>query len=223
MRVREGSGASRRRAVSPRRPRRGTPSACSRSRGDGRRSRGRSASSPSGRAGGAVKLSCAIATPAADDVVSLVDLLEEERDVGRVVLKVTVHGDDHVAPGMVEARRHRCRLPVVAAQPDELQRASSSASLVRSTEGVIAASVVDHDDLERPSEALEAVASGPCRAGRRSPPRRRTGTTIESSGVASSSSAGTAAVFRSASRHGEPRTTIAPVCPLRRLRFYEPL
>ena len=32
--------------------------------------------------------------PAADDVVAFLDFLEEDRDVGRVMLQVAVHGDD---------------------------------------------------------------------------------------------------------------------------------
>ena len=45
--------------------------------------------------------------PPADDVVTLADLLQENRNVGRVVLQVSVHGDDVLAPGMVKPRGKR--------------------------------------------------------------------------------------------------------------------
>src|SRR5450631_3872492 len=45
----------------------------------------------------------AILAPAADDVVALGNFLEEQRDVGGVVLQVAVHGDDVFPPGMVES------------------------------------------------------------------------------------------------------------------------
>ena len=63
----------------------------------------------------------AVAPPAADDVVSLVDLLEEQRDVGRVVLEVAVHRHDDAPLRVVESGRHRRRLAVVAAQLDDLE------------------------------------------------------------------------------------------------------
>src|ERR1700693_1637476 len=45
----------------------------------------------------------AILAPAADDVVTLGNFLEEQRNVGGIVLQVAVHGDDVFAAGMVEA------------------------------------------------------------------------------------------------------------------------
>jgi hypothetical protein len=55
------------------------------------------------------------ATPGISIVVPL-ELVDEERDVERVVLEVPVRGDDDVAPRAVEARREGRGLGEVAAQ-----------------------------------------------------------------------------------------------------------
>ena len=43
--------------------------------------------------------------PSADDVVTLGDFLQKQRNVGRIVLQVAVHGDDVFAAGVIEAGR----------------------------------------------------------------------------------------------------------------------
>src|SRR5262249_9159970 len=40
--------------------------------------------------------------PATDDVIALRDLIEKARDVLRLMLQVTIHGDDHVARGPIQ-------------------------------------------------------------------------------------------------------------------------
>ena len=56
-----------------------------------------------------------ILAPAADDVVSLGNLLQENRDVGWIMLQVAIHGDDVFATGMVKAGSKARGLPKVAA------------------------------------------------------------------------------------------------------------
>ena len=57
-----------------------------------------------------------VLAPAADDVVALVELLEQARDVVRIVLQVAVHEDEDLAAAVVDPRLHRGRLPEVAAE-----------------------------------------------------------------------------------------------------------
>ena len=57
--------------------------------------------------------------PAADDVVTAAQFLEKTRNVGRVVLKVTIHRHDHPAAGLIESGRQGRRLSEVASQPDD--------------------------------------------------------------------------------------------------------
>ncbi len=86
--------------------------------------------------------------PAADDVVPLVDLVEQQGDVCRVVLKVPVHTDDDFSASMVEAGSHRGRLPKVPAQAHDPQPLVPSRERRQPRERLVAAPVVDDDDLE---------------------------------------------------------------------------
>src|SRR2546423_1457265 len=45
--------------------------------------------------------------PSADNIVALGNLLQEHRYVGRIVLQVTVHGDNVLAASVVETRSQR--------------------------------------------------------------------------------------------------------------------
>ena len=56
--------------------------------------------------------------PAADDVVALVELVQKPRDLGRIVLKVAVQGENQVAPARLKPRGERGRLAEVATEPD---------------------------------------------------------------------------------------------------------
>ena len=56
--------------------------------------------------------------PAADEVEALVELRQQPRDLGRIVLEVGVDRDDDVALGVREPRRERRRLAEVPAQAD---------------------------------------------------------------------------------------------------------
>jgi len=58
----------------------------------------------------------ALLAPAANDVVALSNLLEEGRDIGRVMLQIAVHRNDVLAARMVKAGRQPSGLPEVAAQ-----------------------------------------------------------------------------------------------------------
>ena len=57
-----------------------------------------------------------VASPAAHNVVALVDLLQQVRYVVRVVLHVAVQKDEHRAAAVVDPRLDRRRLAEVAAE-----------------------------------------------------------------------------------------------------------
>ena len=104
-----------------------------------------------------MKPSLPVLPPAADDVVALVDLLDEAADVRRVVLEVAVHRHDHLAASRGRSRRPSLRSgrSCAAAGP-----ASASGRSCRREEpriGLVLASVVDQDDLVRPSERVERL------------------------------------------------------------------
>src|SRR5208283_2224627 len=58
----------------------------------------------------------AILAPSDDNVVTLGNLLQEQRDIGRIVLQVAVHGDDVFPAGMVKSSSQAGGLTKVAAQ-----------------------------------------------------------------------------------------------------------
>ena len=57
--------------------------------------------------------------PARDEVEALVELGEQARDLGGIVLEVAVDRDDHVALRLREAGGERGRLAEVSSQPDD--------------------------------------------------------------------------------------------------------
>ena len=51
------------------------------------------------------KIVDALFAPAADDVVTLREFFEEDRNIGGIMLQVAVHGDDELTSGMIETCR----------------------------------------------------------------------------------------------------------------------
>src|SRR5437764_15196829 len=60
----------------------------------------------------------AILSPAGDDVIAFVDLVEQPRDVRRIVLHVRVHRNEDAPARRMNARSHRRRLTIVSSQSD---------------------------------------------------------------------------------------------------------
>ena len=66
--------------------------------------------------------------PAADDVIALLDLGDEKRDVVGIVLQVGVQADDDVAAGVVEAGDQGRRLAEIFPQADDLDSGRRSSA-----------------------------------------------------------------------------------------------
>ena len=103
------------------------------------------------------QLVLAVVAPADDEVEAGVDLLQQQRDVGRIVLQVAVHGDEHFAVRVLDARRHRRRLAVVAAELDDAQPRIAACERRSDRDRVVLAAVVDEHHLERPAELIERL------------------------------------------------------------------
>ena len=90
-----------------------------------------------------------VLAPAGHQVVRFVEqLVDQQRDVPRVVLQVAVHGDDDIATRRVDTRLHGRRLPEIAQQakhPDV--RAHRGGMRLQRGAGAVAAAVVDDDQL----------------------------------------------------------------------------
>ena len=99
--------------------------------------------------------------PPTHDVVPFVDLLQQPRDVCRVVLEIAVHRHDHLPAGVVETGRHRRRLAEVTSKLDELQTPIMGGKAHEPRVRLIATPVVHDDDLEGSLDAVEGVHEQP--------------------------------------------------------------
>jgi hypothetical protein len=89
----------------------------------------------------------ALLAPAADHVVTLVELRDERRDVRRVVLQVRVQGNDHVAPGVRETRAQGSGLPEVPSETDHADPWIRRLEALEILETAVGAAIVDEDQL----------------------------------------------------------------------------
>ncbi len=103
------------------------------------------------------QLVLAVVAPADDQVEAGVDLLEQQRDIGRVVLQVAVHGDEHVAVRVLDACGHRRSLAVVATELDDAQPRIALRDRGRDRDRVVPAAVIDEHHLERPAERSQRL------------------------------------------------------------------
>ena len=86
-------------------------------------------------------------SPAADDVVPFPDLLDKFRDVTRIVLQVSIHGYEDIPPGLVDARRHGGRLPVIFPESYYPEAIILVSQFPRLEKGSILAAVIDEQDF----------------------------------------------------------------------------
>ena len=86
-------------------------------------------------------------TPSRNDIVTLAELGEHQRDVARIVLQIGVDRDDHIAPRVIDAGHQGGGLAGIAAKLNDLElRVMFGRGLEHLLRGV-AAAVIDGDDL----------------------------------------------------------------------------
>ena len=90
--------------------------------------------------------------PAADHIVALVDLVQQQGNVGRVVLQVGVQRHDHVAARQIKASSEGCRLAKIAAKADDFQVRVAFVPRAQLLPARVPAAVVDDDDFIRQSQ-----------------------------------------------------------------------
>src|SRR2546430_9404011 len=91
----------------------------------------------------------------AADRVPLIELGEQARDVGRVVLQVGIHGHDHPPTRGLEARVGGRRLAGVRLESDESDTSIALAEATDDLGAPVLAAVVDEDDLELDAQSFE--------------------------------------------------------------------
>jgi hypothetical protein len=95
-----------------------------------------------------------LCAPAADDIVSLFQLREEVGDLLRVVLEVTVHRQDEVSLGVIEAGCKSGGLTEVATELYDEYTAVYCRDLLEEPVGSVAGAVVDKYQLEGVTDLL---------------------------------------------------------------------
>ncbi len=96
------------------------------------------------------------ADPQAEDrVVTFLEFLEHDRDVGRIVLQIAVQGYDDVARGPVDAGLQGGRLAEVAAQADYLDQRVALRQFFQDLERAVAAAVVHEDDFIKQAQRVD--------------------------------------------------------------------
>src|SRR5581483_4491490 len=86
--------------------------------------------------------------PAADDVIPLGDFLQKYGNIRRIVLQVTIHGDDVLTAGMIESCGQGGCLAEVTGQANNGHAAIYGSDFAQQREGAVAGAVVNKDDLE---------------------------------------------------------------------------
>jgi hypothetical protein len=89
----------------------------------------------------------AILAPPGNNVIPFVELCQQARDVGRVVLEVAVHGDDDAARCGVESGSHGCCLAEVAAEAQELHPPVFGGNPFQELERGVARAVIHKDEF----------------------------------------------------------------------------
>src|SRR5438309_5664215 len=97
----------------------------------------------------------AIFAPAAGDVIAGIDLLEQERDVFRIMLEVAIQRDDDVALSFIEASRQSGSLPEIAAQSQNFQVPVGFNEIREKIKTSVGGRVVDKNNLVGPPDGFE--------------------------------------------------------------------
>ena len=100
-------------------------------------------------------------SPARHGVVAFGELVEEIRDLRRIVLQIAVHGDDDLAAGVVEPGRQGGRLAVVPTQVDADDPWVGLTQLLQDAGRGVAAPVIDKNRLPRLFARLERLRNPP--------------------------------------------------------------
>src|SRR5207249_3830919 len=99
-----------------------------------------------------------ISPPSRNHVVTFCQLLEESRDVVRVVLKIAVEANNDVTRCMVDPGHHRGGLTEVTPKAYDLKAGIFASQLPQRCLSRIGASVIDEDHLVTSFDCAQSVA-----------------------------------------------------------------
>ena len=93
--------------------------------------------------------------PAGYHVVPLLELGQEQGDVGGIILEIRIQGDDDLSPGGLDAAGQSRALAEIAAQNEPAQPGIALYRLAQYFRGTIGGTVIHDDDLHRPPQLRE--------------------------------------------------------------------
>ena len=93
--------------------------------------------------------------PATHDVKAPGELFEQARNIGRVVLAIPVHGDDDIAPGLIDAGAQGGGLSEVLSELDHDHPGVPGRQGLEDGLGPVRASIVYQDDLTLDAEPVQ--------------------------------------------------------------------
>src|SRR5258708_22881684 len=96
----------------------------------------------------------ALLAPSADQIVTLLQLFEECRNIVGIVLQIAIHGDDELALSVGKTGRQRGCLPEVAPQTHHHHPAVDGHDLAQQFVGAVDAAVIHKDQFEGISGGL---------------------------------------------------------------------
>lgn len=103
--------------------------------------------------------------PAAHHIAAFADFRQQQRNIGRIVLQVGIHGDHHGAPGRPEAGDHGCRLAIVAAEAYGAEGGIAPRHLEQHGPASVAAAVIDQDRLPLFAGVVKGLQKGGLQGG----------------------------------------------------------
>lgn len=94
-------------------------------------------------------------SPAADDIVALIQLLNDERNVLRIILQVGIQRNNDLSSRMLEAGSQRCCLAEVAGKKKCLNPGISGSQHLDGVGTSIQTAVIDEDYLGAESQGIQ--------------------------------------------------------------------
>ena len=89
-----------------------------------------------------------LVAPATHHVISILDPLEEHRNLFREMLQVSIHGDHDIALRGIQSCLERCGLTVIPAKFNDLHHVILPGHGLQQLQRAIAASVINQDNFE---------------------------------------------------------------------------
>src|SRR5215217_4122014 len=93
-----------------------------------------------------------IFAPTGDDVITLIEFVEETRDVCRIVLEISIHRNQNFSLRRIDTGGHRCCLAVVSPQRNHTYTWVELSNLAQDLQAAVTGTIVYVNDFRRTAE-----------------------------------------------------------------------